>query len=322
MQVALVTGIGGQDGYYLARLLQTKGYSVVGLVHSREDMEALEQRLPEVSFVRGDVTRSKEIAEVLERFQPDEVYNLAGFSFPPASIADPVEAWRVNATGALNVLEATRALAASKPDVRLYQASTSEMFGRSQTPPYDEATPLRPETPYAASKAGAHHLVASYRTQFGLFAVCGILFNHESPFRPPHYVTRKVSSGVAEISLGLRDSLDLGDLGAMRDWGFAGDYVEGMWLMMQNSRPEDFVLATGVGRSVEELVDTAFGAVGIGSWKSYVNVSPELVRPPEENSPIGNPEKATRVLGWKAGTSFEELVAEMVETDLERLRTP
>lgn len=319
MQVALVTGIGGQDGYYLARLLQAKGYRVVGLVHST-DNPALEERLPEVSFVRGDVTRSGEIAEVVERFQPDEVYNLAGFSFPPASIADPVEAWRINSTGALNVLEATRALAASKPDVKFYQASTSEMFGRSQTPPYDEATPLRPETPYAASKAAAHHLVSSYRTQFGLFAVCGILFNHESPFRPPHYVTRKVSSGVAEIFLGLRERLELGDLSATRDWGFAGDYVEGMWLMMQNSRPEDFVLATGVGRSVEDLVDTAFGVVGIGSWQPYVDVSPELVRPPEENSPIGNPEKANRVLGWKAGTSFEELVGKMVATDLERLR--
>lgn len=316
MRKAFVTGIGGQDGYYLSLLLLKEGYRVVGLTHRSGSSSDIKRRLPDIELVEGDVTDRHLISSLIRSIEPDEVYNLAGFSFPPASINAPLESFHVNAQGALNVLEGVREFSLANPRVKFYQASTSEMFGRSRPPPYDEDTPFRPETPYAASKVAAHHLVTTYREHYGMFAVAGILFNHESPLRPPHYVTRKIAQGAARISLGQAHKIVLGDLHAVRDWGFARDYVEGMWLMMQQDAPEDFVLATGIPHSVQDLVATALGVVGIDDWQEHVEVSPSLVRPPEAHPPIGCPEKARIKLGWKAGTAFEELVQKMVVWDL------
>lgn len=320
MRVAFVTGVRGQDGHYLVKLLRTNGYRVVGATHRAEQVPLLQKQMPEISFVVADVTDRNGIASAIADAEPDEVYNLAGFSFPPASLEQPDLAFQVNAAGALHVLEAVRLLGRTKPNVKLYQASTSEMFGRTQEPPYDESTPLRPETPYAATKAAAHHLVSVYRERFGLFAVSGILFNHESPLRPPHYVTRKVTQAVARISLGSREPLVLGSLEAVRDWGFAPDYVEGMWLMMQREEPEDFVLATSEPHSVRDLVATAFKVVGIDSWEDRVETNPEFTRPPEPHPPIGDPRKALTLLGWKPQTGFADLVETMVRADLARLQ--
>lgn len=295
-------------------------YNVFGLVHRAEQVPLIEERLPDVPLVRGDITDAALIMSMINEVLPDEIYNLAGFSFPPASVAQPAEAFRTNTIGAINVMESVRLLSKTKAGVKLYQASTSEMFGRTQQPPYDESTPFAPETPYAASKVAAHHLVSMYRQRFGIFAVAGILFNHESPLRPAHYVSRKISLGVARIALGREEPVVLGDLEAVRDWGFAKDYVDGMWSMMHHHEADDYVLATGTPHSVRDFVATAFRVVGIADWENHVEISPALIRPGEQHPPIGDPQKAARVLGWKAETEFEQLVRLMVEADVRQLK--
>ena len=324
-RVALVTGITGQDGYYLARLLLHRGYTVHGLVRRsssmrRQRIDRLRHEHPDwadrLHLHYGDVTDAAGTVRHLVRLQPDEVYNLAAQSHVRVSFDKPVYTQQVNATGALNVLEGVRLLAEAKP-VRFYQASTSEMFGGLPgTAPQSETTPLVPRSPYACGKVAAHHLTQNYREAYGLYACSGILFNHESPLRGEAFVTRKVTLAAARIKRGLADTLPLGNLEASRDWGFAGDYVEAMWLMMQQDQPDDFVIGTGRTHTIRELLDAAFGAVGL-DWADYVTQDPRYYRPTEVEVLQADASKAQRVLGWTPQTTFEEMVAMMVASDLE-----
>jgi GDPmannose 4,6-dehydratase len=320
LKTALVTGITGQDGSYLAELLLEKGYRVVGMTRrtSTEVHERIEHIVDDVEIVSGDLLDQSSITSIVNDVRPSEIYNLAAQSFVPASWAQPVLTGEFTALGVTRVLEAIRHV---DPSIRFYQASSSEMFGNAVESPQTEKTAFYPRSPYGVAKVYAHWITVNYRESFDLFACSGICFNHESPRRGKEFVTRKISDGVARIKLGLASELRLGNLDAHRDWGYAGDYVQAMWLMLQQERPDDFVIATGRTHSVRDFVRIAFEAAGLGSYEPYVVVDPRFVRPAEVDMLIGDASKARRVLGWAPEVSFERLVAMMVEADLGRLST-
>jgi GDPmannose 4,6-dehydratase len=314
---ALITGITGQDGSYLAELLLDKGYEVFGVVRrlSAPNDWRISHLRDRITLCPGDLLDQLSIIRLLDKYQPEEFYNLAAMSFVPASWDTPQLTGEFNSQGVTRVLDAIRTV---NPKVRFYQASSSEMFGKVREIPQTEETPFYPRSPYGVSKVFGHYITVNYRESYDLFAVSGILFNHESPRRGLEFVTRKVSDGVARIKLGLSDSLSLGNLDAQRDWGFAGDYVNAMWLMLQQPKPDDFVIATGVSHSVRELVEIAFDRAGL-DWQKYVKTDPKFLRPAEVDQLIGNPEKARRTLGWQQKVAFRQLVEMMVDADLARL---
>ncbi len=314
---ALITGITGQDGSYLADLLLAKGYEVHGMVRrsSEEKFERIGHLRDRITLHQGDLLDQFSIAAVLSRVQPHEIYNLAAQSFVPTSWSQPVLTGEYTALGVTKVLEAIRH---TLPTARFYQASSSEMFGKVREVPQTEQTPFHPRSPYGVAKVYGHFIAVNYRESFGLFALSGILFNHESPRRGLEFVTRKVSNGVARIKLGLQQKLPMGNLEAKRDWGFAGDYVEAMWLMMQAEQPDDYVIATGETHTVQELCEVAFARADL-DWKKHVQVDSTLVRPAEVELLIGDASKARRKLGWEPKIRFKQLIEMMVDADLQRL---
>ena len=317
-KTALITGITGQDGSYLAELLLSEGYRVVGMTRrtSTDVHERIQHIVDDIEFVSGDLLDQSSITSIVASVKPDEVYNLAAQSFVPTSWGQPVLTGEFTALGVTRVLEAIRTV---NPRIRFYQASSSEMFGKVQAVPQNEDTPFYPRSPYGVAKLYGHWITINYRESYDLFAVSGILFNHESSRRGKEFVTRKITDGVARIKLGLAKELRLGNLEARRDWGFAGDYVRAMWLMLQQAAPDDFVIATGATRSVGEFVRAAFERVDL-NWERYVVVDPRFYRPAEVDVLVGDAGKARDVLGWEPETSFERLVETMVQADLERLR--
>jgi len=318
-KTALITGITGQDGSYLAELLLEKGYRVVGMTRrtSTDVHERIQHIVDDIEFVSGDLLDQTSITNLIAAVKPDEVYNLAAQSFVPTSWSQPVLTGEFTALGVTRVLEAIRAV---NPKIRFYQASSSEMFGKVQAVPQDESTPFYPRSPYGVAKVYGHWITVNYRESYNIFAVSGILFNHESSRRGKEFVTRKISDGVARIKFGLQKELRLGNLDAQRDWGFAGDYVRAMWLMLQQPTPDDYVIANGRTHSVREFCRIAFETAGLGSYEEYVKIDPRFVRPAEVDLLIGDPSKAKRALGWEPQVSFEQLVAMMVEADIKRLR--
>lgn len=316
---ALITGITGQDGTYLAGLLLGKGYQVYGLVRGQNNPKRpyLEQLLPKIELVEGDLTDISSLIAALEYCQPDEVYNLGAISFVALSFKQPEITGNVTGLGALRLLEAIRMVDGGKGKIRFYQASSSEMFGKVREVPQTELTAFHPRSPYGVAKAYAHYMTVNYRESYGMHASCGILFNHESPRRGYEFVTRKVTCAVARIKLDLQEDIALGNLDAKRDWGFAGDYVEGMWQMLQQDTPDDYVLATGETHSIGELLDVAFKAVDIADWKPYVKQDPRFMRPAEVDLLIGDAKKAKDKLGWVPKVTFPELIKMMVKNDLE-----
>ena len=316
---ALITGVTGQDGLYLAELLLGLGYAVFGLVRgpNHPGAAALAEVVPDLVPLTGDLLDLASLRRALEVAQPDEVYNLGAVSSVARSWQDPHLTTDVTAHGVLNVLEATRAHAGADPaSVRFYQASSSEMFGRAHEVPQRETTLLWPRSPYGVAKVFGHYMTINYRESYGMHASSGILFNHESPRRGAGFVTRKISQAVARISLGLQDSVTLGNLAVQRDWGFAGDYVEAMWRMLQQDTPDDYVVATGQTHAITDFLDIAFDHVGIGNWAPHVRQDPGLFRPAEVELVVGDAAKARSRLGWAPRVSFEELVRMMVESDV------
>jgi GDPmannose 4,6-dehydratase len=315
---ALITGVTGQDGSYLAELLLSKGYEVVGVVRrtSHHSYERIEHLLDRIEVVAADLLDQHSLTVVLQDTQPDEVYNLAAQSYVPTSWTQPVLTGEFTALGVTRILEAIRLV---HPRAKFYQASSSEMFGRVTETPQRETTPFYPRSPYGVAKVYGHWITVNYRESYNLYAVSGILFNHESPRRGIEFVTRKVTDGVARIKLGLAKEIPLGNLDARRDWGYAGDYVEAMWRMLQQPSPQDYVVGTGQTHSVRDLVDAAFGHVGL-DWRKYVKSDPRYMRPAEVDVLQADPSKAKRELGWSPTVKFDELVAMMVDADLERLR--
>ncbi|MFL5475788.1 MAG: GDP-mannose 4,6-dehydratase [Gemmatimonadales bacterium] len=318
MPKALITGVTGQDGSYLAELLLSKGYEVVGVVRrtSHHSYERIEHLLDRIEVVAADLLDQHSLTVVLQDTQPDEVYNLAAQSYVPTSWTQPVLTGEFTALGVTRILEAVRLV---HPRAKFYQASSSEMFGRVTETPQRETTPFYPRSPYGVAKVYGHWITVNYRESYDLYAVSGILFNHESPRRGIEFVTRKVTDGVARIKLGLAKEIPLGNLDARRDWGYAGDYVEAMWRMLQQPSPQDYVVGTGQTHSVRDLVDAAFGHVGL-DWRKYVKSDPRYMRPAEVDVLQADPSKAKRDLGWSPTVKFGELVAMMVDADLERLR--
>jgi GDPmannose 4,6-dehydratase len=317
-KTALITGITGQDGSYLAELLLHEGYRVVGMTRrtSTDVHERIQHLVDEIEFVSGDLLDQSSVTSIVARVKPDEVYNLAAQSFVPTSWDQPVLTGEFTALGVTRVLEAVRAV---DRKIRFYQASSSEMFGKVQAVPQDESTPFYPRSPYGVAKLYGHWITINYRESYDLYAVSGILFNHESERRGKEFVTRKITDGVARIKLGLATELRLGNLDARRDWGFAGDYVRAMWLMLQRPAPDDYVIATGTTRSVGDFVRAAFAVAGL-DWERYVVVDPRYYRPAEVDLLVGDPAKARTQLGWEPEYSFERLVETMVIADLDRLR--
>jgi len=315
---ALITGISGQDGSYLAELLLEKGYEVHAIVRraSSTNYWRIEHLLDRIHLHPADLLDQLSLIKAIDAVRPRELYNLAAMSFVPASWDQPMLTGEYNAQGVTRILEAVRQV---DTGIRIYQASSSEMFGKVREVPQTELTPFYPRSPYGVSKVYGHYITVNYRESYNLFAVSGILFNHESPRRGLEFVTRKVTDGVARIKLGLADSLALGNLDAQRDWGFAGDYVRAMWLMLQQPQADDFVIATGKSHSVRELVEVAFGHAGL-DWKKYVKLDPRFIRPAEVDHLIGDPAKAQSVLGWKPEVDFTGLVHMMVDADIARLR--
>jgi len=323
-QRALITGITGQDGMYLARLLVSKGYEVFGLVRGQNNPKVPFVRawVPEATLITGDLQDQSSLLRALDRSQPDEVYNLGAISFVAYSWENAHLTSQVTGMGVLNLLEAIRLHAGADPSrVRFYQASSSEMFGRVQEVPQREDTLLWPRSPYGVAKAFGHHMTVNYRESYGMHASSGILFNHESPLRGPEFVTRKISTSVARIALGLQDGLTLGNLDAKRDWGFAGDSVDAMWRMLQQDTPDDYVVSTNETHSVREFLQIAFEHVGIRDWEQHVRQDPEFFRPAEVDLLIGDSSKARDVLGWQPEVQFADLVRMMVDSDLEQQRT-
>jgi GDPmannose 4,6-dehydratase len=318
MPKALITGITGQDGSYLAELLLEKGYEVVGVVRrtSHHSYERIEHLIGRLEIVAADLLDQHSLTQVIQQARPDEVYNLAAQSYVPTSWTQPVLTGEFTALGVTRILEAIRL---AHPTARFYQASSSEMFGKVQETPQTERTSFYPRSPYGVAKVYGHWITVNYRESYGLYAVSGILFNHESPRRGIEFVTRKVTDGVARIRLGLATELLLGNLDARRDWGFAGDYVDAMWRMLQQEQPQDYVIGTGVSHSVRDLVETAFSHVGL-DWARYVRTDPRHMRPAEVDVLTADPSKARAELGWEPKVSFRELVGMMVDADLERLR--
>jgi GDPmannose 4,6-dehydratase len=314
---ALITGVTGQDGSYLAELLLDKGYEVFGMTRraSTENVERIAHLVDRLTLLQGDLLDPPSLDAALRQARPHEVYNLAAQSFVPTSWNQPVLTAEFTAVGVTRMLEAIRAV---DPEVHFYQASSSEMFGKVREVPQTELTPFHPRSPYGVAKVYGHHITVNYRESYGLFAVSGILFNHEAPRRGLEFVTRKISDGVARIKHGLTDELRLGNLDAKRDWGFAGDYVEAMWLMLQQDEPSDYVIATGEEHSVREFAEMAFERAGLDPEKHIV-VDPKFLRPAEVDQLVGDASKARRELEWAPRTTFRELVELMVDADLERV---
>jgi len=317
-KTALITGITGQDGSYLAELLLSKGYKVVGMVRrsSTVNYERIGHLMGDIEFVSGDLLDQMSLLEVLGSHRPDEVYNLAAQSFVQTSFTQPVLTGETTALGVTRLLDAIRMV---DPDIRFYQASSSEMFGKVHEVPQNESTPFHPRSPYGVAKVYGHWITVNYRESYDLYASSGILFNHESPRRGLEFVTRKITHGVAEIALGYSDSLALGNLDAKRDWGFAGDYVEAMWLMLQQENPEDFVICTGETHSVRDFLELAFSHVNL-SFEDYVTVDERFFRPAEVDLLVGDASLAKEKLGWVPKTSFSDLVTGMVDSDLQLLK--
>ena len=313
----IITGITGQDGSYLAELLLHKGYEVYGMVRrsSSPNLWRIEHLLDRITLKPADLLDQLSLIRLIDDVRPHELYNLAAMSFVPASWDQPMLTGEYNSQGVTRLLDAVRRV---DPTIRFYQASSSEMFGKVRETPQRETTPFYPRSPYGVSKVFAHYITVNYRESYNLFAVSGMLFNHESPRRGLEFVTRKVTDGVARIKLGLADTLSIGNLDAHRDWGFAGDYVRAMWLMLQQDQPDDYVIATGVSHSVRQLIEIAFAHAGL-DWQKHVRVDPALLRPAEVEHLLGDAGKARQVLGWKPEVSFERLVEMMVDADLERL---
>ncbi|NMM23829.1 MAG: GDP-mannose 4,6-dehydratase [Phycicoccus sp.] len=319
MTRALITGITGQDGLYLSELLLSKGYEVSGLIRGQNNpkFDLVRELVPGVKLVTGDLTDFSSLIRALETTQPDEVYNLGAISFVAYSWENAMLTTDVTGKGVLNMLEAVRLYSGDDPRrVRFYQASSSEMFGKAQEVPQRETTLLWPRSPYGVAKVFGHYMTINYRESYGMHASSGILFNHESPRRGHEFVTRKVSEAVARISLGLQDGITMGDLDAKRDWGFAGDYVEAMWLMLQQDQADDYVISTGTTHSIRELLDVAFARVGIQDWSALVTQNPRYMRPAEVQLLLGDSAKARRVLGWQPRVGFQELVEAMVDNDV------
>ena len=314
---ALITGITGQDGAYLAEGLLEKGYEVHGIVRraSTESFERIDHLTDRITLHQADLLDQFSIITVLDQVQPEEVYNLAAQSFVPTSWLQPILTGEFTALGVTRVLEAIRLV---NPKIRFYQASSSEMFGKVRCEPQTEETPFWPRSPYGVAKVYGHWITVNYRESYDMFAVSGILFNHESPRRGKEFVTRKISDAVARIKLGKQEKLMLGNLDAKRDWGFAGDYVRAMWLMLQQDTPDDFVVASGIGHSVEDFVRLAFEHVGL-DWHDHVGTDPAFLRPAEVNTLRGDPTKAREILGWQPEVDFQGLVEMMVDADLERV---
>jgi GDPmannose 4,6-dehydratase len=314
---ALITGITGQDGSYLAELLLDKGYEVFGMTRraSTENVERIEHLTGRITLIQGDLLDPHSLVLALRTAEPNEVYNLAAQSFVPTSWNQPVLTAEFTGVGVTRMLEAVRAV---DPDIRFYQASSSEMFGKVREVPQNEQTPFYPRSPYGVAKTYGHYITVNYRESYGLYAVSGILFNHESPRRGLEFVTRKISDGVARIKLGLADELVLGNLDAERDWGYAGDYVDAMWRMLQQDEPDDYVIATGDPHSVREFSELAFAHVGLDA-EQYVKSDPEFLRPAEVDHLVGDASKARSALGWEPRHTFRDLVEMMVDADLERL---
>ncbi len=314
---ALITGVSGQDGSYLAELLLDKGYEVWGIVRrlSADNYERINHIIDRIHLVQGDLLDQSSLAAALVQSEPDEVYNLAAQSFVPTSWTQPVLTAEFTSVGVTRLLEAIRTV---NPKIRFYQASSSEMYGKVRAVPQDEDTPFYPRSPYGVAKVYGHFITVNYRESYDMHCTSGILFNHESPRRGIEFVTRKVSDGVARIKLGLQHELAMGNLDAQRDWGFAGDYVEAMWMMLQQEDADDYVIATGETHSVERLVDVAFSHVGL-DWHDHVVLDERFVRPAEVDLLIGDRSKAETKLGWTPSVSFEDLVHMMVDADLERL---
>jgi len=317
-RAALITGITGQDGSYLAEFLLGQVYEVVGMVRrtSTVSFARIHHIQDRITLVSGDLLDQGSLISVLRECRPDEVYNLAAQSFVPTSWEQPVFTGEVTALGVTRMLEAIRTV---NPKIRFYQASSSEMFGKVREVPQHESTPFYPRSPYGVAKVYGHWITVNYRESYDLFAVSGILFNHESPRRGLEFVTRKVTSGVAKIKLGLASELRLGNLDSRRDWGYAGDYVRAMWLMLQQDRPDDYVVGTGETHAVRELCERAFSCVGL-DWQDYVVQDPRFIRPAEVDLLVADPSKAREVLGWKPNVSFGELVQMMVDSDLKLLK--
>jgi GDPmannose 4,6-dehydratase len=323
MARALITGVTGQDGYYLSKLLLSKGYEVFGLVRGQNNpkIEFLREELPEVKILTGDLLDISSLLRALNASQPDEFYNLGAISFVAYSWENASLTSDVTGKGVLNALEAVRLYAGNDiSKVKFYQASSSEMFGKVQQVPQSESTLLWPRSPYGVAKVFGHYMTINYRESYGMHASSGILFNHESPMRGPEFVTRKISMAVARIALGRQKTLTLGNLDAKRDWGFAGDYVDAMWRMLQQPEGDDYVVSTGTTQSVRDYLDAAFTHVGIDDWEKLVLQDPAFYRPAEVDLLVGDPSKARDKLGWEAKVSFPELVAMMVDADLERER--
>jgi GDPmannose 4,6-dehydratase len=314
---ALITGVTGQDGSYLAESLLAKGYEVWGVVRrsSSENYERIEHLRGQLRFCQADLLDQPSLTQALLESEPDEVYNLAAQSFVPTSWTQPVLTAEFTAVGVTRLLEAIRQV---NPGIRFYQASSSEMYGKVRETPQNEDTPFYPRSPYGVAKAYGHYITVNYRESYGMHCSSGILFNHESPRRGLEFVTRKVSDGVARIKLGLATELPMGNLDAKRDWGFAGDYVEAMWMMLQQPEGDDYVVATGETHTVERLVDVAFAHVGL-DWREHVTLDERFVRPAEVDLLIGDPAKAHEVLGWSPKVGFEDLVTMMVDADMARL---
>ena len=314
----LITGITGQDGSYLADLLLEKGYEVYGMVRrsSVEKLDRIEHIRDKIKFVQADLLDQLSVINAIKQANPDEVYNLAAMSFVPTSWSQPVLTGEFTGLGVTRVLEAIRLV---NKDIKFYQASSSEMFGKVREVPQNEKTPFHPRSPYGVAKVYGHYITVNYRESYGIFAASGILFNHESPRRGLEFVTKKVTNAVAKIKLGLADSLYLGNLDAKRDWGYAKDYIEAMWLMLQQDGPDDYVISTGQSHSVKEWVEAAFRCLDL-DWEKYVRIDEKLLRPAEVDLLIGDSSKALEKLGWKPKVNFEQLVNLMVESDYNELK--
>jgi GDPmannose 4,6-dehydratase len=324
MPRALITGVTGQDGQHLAQLLHDKGYEVFGVVKGQNNpkLEMMRDEFPFVEIVPGDLADLPSLVKALDVARPDEVYNLAAISFVALSWNQAELTSNLTGTGVLRMLEAVRMVGGAENNpIRFYQASSSEMFGKVREIPQSERTPFHPRSPYGCAKVFGHHITVNYRESYGLYACSGILFNHEGPRRGVEFVTRKVTNAAARIRLGLQDELVMGNLDAKRDWGYAGDYVKAMWLMLQQPEPDDYVIATGETHTIEELVKLAFAEVGIDDWKKYVRQDPKFFRPAEVDLLIGDASKAREKLGWEPEVTFPELVKMMVAHDLKREAT-
>ncbi|MFY0802951.1 GDP-mannose 4,6-dehydratase [Peribacillus frigoritolerans] len=315
MKTALITGITGQDGSYLAELLLDQGYKVYGLKRrtATPNLENIKSLINEIDFISGDLRDITSLTEAVQLAKPDEVYNLAAQSFVGDSWRQPIYTGEVTGLGVTNMLEAIRQ---AKPDARFYQASSSEMFGKVLETPQKETTPFYPRSPYGVAKVYGHWITVNYRESYNMYACSGILFNHESPRRGIDFVTRKITDAVAKIKLGFQDKLHLGNIDSKRDWGFAGDYVKAMWLMLQQDEPDDYVIATGETHTVKEFVEIAFEHVGL-NWKEHVVQDPQFMRPAEVDILLGDPSKAKQKLKWEPQINFEQLVKMMVDQDLE-----